>query len=142
RLADRETFGARLQYLPTVLQPRTKLDRSSRGSANGSAPRSSPLVVAHLGPSRPGGPVIRSADTRPAKGEEIRANPESSPAQRPHAKGLRPIGKAKVRGRRLRQALPIERHPDARQIPGLVLFRWDAPLFFANAELFKERVLE
>ncbi len=36
----------------------------------------------------------------------------------------------------------IERHPDARQIPGLVLFRWDAPLFFANAELFKERVLE
>src|SRR5262249_48564776 len=32
--------------------------------------------------------------------------------------------------------------PDARQIPGLVLFRWDAPLFFANAELFKERVLE
>jgi MFS superfamily sulfate permease-like transporter len=24
----------------------------------------------------------------------------------------------------------------------LVLFRWDAPLFFANAELFKERVLE
>jgi len=36
----------------------------------------------------------------------------------------------------------ITRYPDARQIPGLVLFRWDAPLFFANAELFKERVLE
>jgi high affinity sulfate transporter 1 len=35
----------------------------------------------------------------------------------------------------------ITRYPDARQIPGLVLFRWDAPLFFANAELFKERVL-
>jgi high affinity sulfate transporter 1 len=35
----------------------------------------------------------------------------------------------------------IERYPDARQIPGLVLFRWDAPLFFANAELFRERVL-
>src|SRR6185295_1933594 len=29
-----------------------------------------------------------------------------------------------------------------RLIPGLVLFRWDAPLFFANAELFRERVLE
>ena len=27
-------------------------------------------------------------------------------------------------------------------MPGLVLFRWDAPLFFANAELFKERVLD
>src|SRR5262245_41314125 len=35
----------------------------------------------------------------------------------------------------------ITRYPNARQIPGLVLFRWDAPLFFANAELFKERVL-
>jgi MFS superfamily sulfate permease-like transporter len=36
----------------------------------------------------------------------------------------------------------ITRYPEARQIPGLVLFRWDAPLFFANAELFKDRVLE
>lgn len=34
----------------------------------------------------------------------------------------------------------ITRYPDARQIPGLVLFRWDAPLFFANAEFFSERV--
>ena len=36
----------------------------------------------------------------------------------------------------------ISRYPDARLIPGLVLFRWDAPLFFANAELFQERVIE
>jgi high affinity sulfate transporter 1 len=36
----------------------------------------------------------------------------------------------------------ITRYPHARQIPGLVLFRWDAPLFFANAELFKEQVLD
>ena len=36
----------------------------------------------------------------------------------------------------------IARHPDARQIPGLVLFRWDAPLFFANAELFNRCVME
>jgi high affinity sulfate transporter 1 len=35
----------------------------------------------------------------------------------------------------------ITRYPEARQVPGLVLFRWDAPLFFANAEFFKERVL-
>src|SRR5579871_1884162 len=35
----------------------------------------------------------------------------------------------------------ITRYPDARRIPGLVLFRWDAPLFFANAEFFKERIL-
>ena len=36
----------------------------------------------------------------------------------------------------------VKRYPDARRIPGLVLFRWDAPLFFANAELFHQRVLE
>ncbi len=36
----------------------------------------------------------------------------------------------------------LERYPNARQIPGLVLFRWDAPLFFANAEFFRERVLD
>jgi len=36
----------------------------------------------------------------------------------------------------------IARYPEARLIPGLVLFRWDAPLFFANAELFRDRVLE
>ena len=35
----------------------------------------------------------------------------------------------------------ITRYPQARLIPGLVLFRWDAPLFFANAELFHEHVL-
>ena len=34
----------------------------------------------------------------------------------------------------------IVRYPDVRLIPGLALFRWDAPLFFANAELFRERV--
>jgi high affinity sulfate transporter 1 len=35
----------------------------------------------------------------------------------------------------------VTRHPEARLVPGLVLFRWDAPLFFANAELFHARVL-
>lgn len=35
----------------------------------------------------------------------------------------------------------ISRHPEARLIPGLVLFRWDAPLFFANAETFREQVM-
>jgi MFS superfamily sulfate permease-like transporter len=35
-----------------------------------------------------------------------------------------------------------QRYPHARRVPGLVLFRWDAPLFFANAELFRQKVLE
>jgi MFS superfamily sulfate permease-like transporter len=36
----------------------------------------------------------------------------------------------------------IARHPGARLVPGLVLLRWDAPLFFANAELFQNRALD
>ncbi|MGA7478320.1 MAG: sulfate permease [Azonexus sp.] len=36
----------------------------------------------------------------------------------------------------------ISRYPNARLIPGLVLFRWAAPLFFANAEWFHERALD
>ncbi len=34
----------------------------------------------------------------------------------------------------------ISRYPGARQPDGLILFRWDAPLFFANAELFREEI--
>jgi high affinity sulfate transporter 1 len=36
----------------------------------------------------------------------------------------------------------LKRFPEARPISGLVLFRWDAPLFFANAERFREVVLD
>ena len=35
-----------------------------------------------------------------------------------------------------------ERYPDARLIPGLVLYRFDAPLFFANADYFRGRIRE
>jgi high affinity sulfate transporter 1 len=35
-----------------------------------------------------------------------------------------------------------ERHPEGRQVPGLVLLRFDAPLFFANGDLFRETVLD
>jgi high affinity sulfate transporter 1 len=34
----------------------------------------------------------------------------------------------------------IDRHPSARLIPGLLLYRFDAPLFFANAGYFRRRV--
>ena len=36
----------------------------------------------------------------------------------------------------------ITRYPNARLVPGLLLFRWDAPLFFANSELFNQKVKE
>ncbi len=36
----------------------------------------------------------------------------------------------------------VTRYASARTIPGLVLLRWDAPLFFANAEWFEDCVLD
>jgi MFS superfamily sulfate permease-like transporter len=36
----------------------------------------------------------------------------------------------------------IIRYPDAEQIPGVLILRWDAPLFFANASLFRDMVRE
>jgi high affinity sulfate transporter 1 len=35
----------------------------------------------------------------------------------------------------------VERHPEGRRVPGLLLYRFDAPLFFANAGYFAEDVL-
>lgn len=34
------------------------------------------------------------------------------------------------------------RHPEGRRLPGLVIYRFGAPLFFANAELFRSEVLD
>ena len=34
----------------------------------------------------------------------------------------------------------IQRYPEAHQTPELIILRWDAPLFFANANLFRDRV--
>ena len=36
----------------------------------------------------------------------------------------------------------IDDYPDATQVPGLLVYRYDSPLFFANAENFKRRALE
>jgi high affinity sulfate transporter 1 len=56
--------------------------------------------------------------------------------------GWRPYSAVLGRAEGVRGYHDITRYPDARLIPGLVLFRWDAPLFFANAELFHDRVLD
>ena len=36
----------------------------------------------------------------------------------------------------------IESYPTAQQIPGLLILRWSAPLFFANANQFRDRIRE
>ena len=56
--------------------------------------------------------------------------------------GWRPHSAVLGRVERVKGYHDITRYPEARVIPGLVLFRWDAPLFFANAELFHGRVLD
>jgi MFS superfamily sulfate permease-like transporter len=55
--------------------------------------------------------------------------------------GWRPHYAVLGRAEGLRGYHDMERYPSARRIPGLVLFRWDAPLFFANAELFQNCIL-
>lgn len=35
----------------------------------------------------------------------------------------------------------VDDYPDARPVPGLVVYRYDSPLFFANAENFRRRAL-
>ena len=54
--------------------------------------------------------------------------------------GWRPHHAVLGRADGLRGYHDMQRYPQARRIPGLVLLRWDAPLFFANAEWF-ERVV-
>jgi high affinity sulfate transporter 1 len=56
--------------------------------------------------------------------------------------GWRPHSAVLGRAEGIKGYHDITRYPNARRIPGLVLFRWDAPLFFANAEFFRERVLD
>ena len=34
----------------------------------------------------------------------------------------------------------IDKYPDARPVPGIVVYRWEAPLFFANAGRFREQI--
>jgi high affinity sulfate transporter 1 len=34
----------------------------------------------------------------------------------------------------------IQANPHARQIPGIVVYRWEAPLFFANAGIFRQQI--
>lgn len=52
----------------------------------------------------------------------------------------RPHDAALARVDNLKGYHDTERYPDAHRIPGLVLYRFDAPLFFANAAYFRERV--
>jgi high affinity sulfate transporter 1 len=56
--------------------------------------------------------------------------------------GWRPYSAVLGRVKGLQGYHDITRYPDAKRIPGLVLFRWDAPLFFANAGLFYNCVLD
>jgi MFS superfamily sulfate permease-like transporter len=36
----------------------------------------------------------------------------------------------------------VSRYPEARQVPGIVVYRWEAPLFFANCAAFRTQIRE
>ncbi|MGF6998873.1 SulP family inorganic anion transporter [Paraburkholderia sp. GAS32] len=56
-------------------------------------------------------------------------------------RGWRPYSAVLGRVEQMKGYHDVVRHPEARRIPGLVLLRWDAPLFFANTEIFRGRML-
>jgi high affinity sulfate transporter 1 len=56
--------------------------------------------------------------------------------------GWRPHSAILGRVENLKGYHDLERYPEAKLVPGLVMLRWDAPLFFANAEFFHARALE
>ncbi len=51
-----------------------------------------------------------------------------------------PPGKVLGRNPRTGRWQDIVRHPDAEQFPGIVVYRWEAQLFFANAPQFQQQV--
>jgi MFS superfamily sulfate permease-like transporter len=56
-------------------------------------------------------------------------------------KAWRPYTTTLVRVDGMKGYHDVNRHPEGKRIPALVLYRFDAPLFFANAELFRDEVL-
>ena len=52
----------------------------------------------------------------------------------------RPHSTALVRVEGLKGYHDADRHPEGHRVPGLLLYRFDAPLFFANAEELRSRV--
>lgn len=57
------------------------------------------------------------------------------------ARAWRPHMAELVRVERRKGYHDRSRHPEGRRVPGLVIVRFDAPLFFANAQLFADYVL-
>jgi MFS superfamily sulfate permease-like transporter len=57
-------------------------------------------------------------------------------------KAWRPHDTTLVRVDGLKGYHDAERHPEGHTVPGLLLYRFDAPLFFANAEFFRQEILE
>jgi len=53
----------------------------------------------------------------------------------------RPYSTELVRVRGVKGYHDAARHPEGERVPGLVLFRFDAPLFFANADHFRAEVV-
>ncbi|HSS12086.1 MAG TPA: sulfate permease [Acidimicrobiales bacterium] len=56
------------------------------------------------------------------------------------SRGWRPHGEVLGQVENLAGWHSVERYPDARELTGIVVYRWEAPLFFANSPAFREQV--
>ena len=96
-------------------------------------------MVLRSGSGRPGA----SSAGRAADGKTRRGLCTTAPSGE-RTTGIETVCVANAQGRvdGLKGYHDVSRYPHARRIPGLVLYRFDAPLFFANAEHFRAEVLE
>ncbi len=124
-------------------EPAEQRARRGRDRLGDRPVRGSPICGASTASS------VGSSGCRSCASSASRCSARSPASARDRDRGRRvPVGRLApafggAGARRWREGYhDITRYPDARRIPGLVLFRWDAPLFFANAELFHERVLD
>jgi MFS superfamily sulfate permease-like transporter len=76
----------------------------------------------------------------PARGADGDLHGHPAVAGRLHPSGLAAPRRRARPEDELKGYHDIDRHPSARQVPGLLLYRFDAPLFFANAAWFRRRV--
>ena len=105
--------------------------------------------------------VAELAPPVPGPQDRVRARGRMRPRRRVHRRPRRASSSrsscpsstsSSASGRRTRRVLgkapdvpgyhDIGRYPDTEQVPGLLILRWSAPLFFANANQFRDRIRE
>ena len=136
--ADRADAGARARAAQEPPQPDARRRRHRRIAVAGRRARDRAAVA----PAPRRVPALdrrvpRRRAARRAAGNRGRGR--ALDPQRVPARVVALPDHARPRSRDARPARP-RLHPEAEELPGLVIFRFDAPLFFANARTFRDQI--